>query len=243
MNLYQSSQNYVEVRLIDSNQRDLILILPGGGYQRTSEREGIPVCLTYEKEGYHTAIYHYRETLLIHPHLAKEGQAFLTQLSALKEVNRIFILGFSAGGHFACHLSELYPDLIQGTILAYPVITGDPTYAHQDSVYRLMGGVVSDENVHTFSLEKHVPHAMNPVFVWHTMDDVVVPVENTLFLVNALHQKGIKVECHLYPKGRHGLSLATRETTFEDMDPIEFEQTNKDVASWVNLSKTFLKGL
>jgi len=243
MNLYIRSNNFIELRTIDEETRNLILILPGGGYQRTSPREGIPVCLTYEKEGYHTAIYHYRETLLKHPFLAEEGKAFLVQLKQMKCINQIFILGFSAGGHFACHLAELYPDMIDGTILAYPVITSDPRFAHHDSVRRLMGEPLTPEKLDTFSLEKHVSRQMKPIFIWHTMDDVVVPVENTLFLLSALRDKGIQVECHLYPKGQHGLSLATQETSFEDMDPILFEQSNKDVASWVSLSKTFLKGL
>lgn len=243
MELYIKSKNKVELRLIDSKKRDLLLILPGGGYQRTSPREGIPVCLAYEQEGYHTAIYHYRETLLTHPNLAEEGKSFLLKLKEMDLVNRIFVLGFSAGGHFACHLSELYPELIQGTILAYPVITSDTQFAHHDSIERLMGGNLSSENIDAFSLEKHVPKNMNPVFIWHTMDDTVVPVENSLCLVDALRKQGIKVECHLFPTGRHGLSLATRETTFEDMDPIEFEHSNRDVSSWVNLSKIFLKGL
>jgi predicted esterase len=243
MNIYINSQNHVEVRLIDQKKRDLVLILPGGGYQRTSPREGIPVAKVYEAEGFHTAIYHYRETLLIHPKLAEEGKALIMNLLSLEVVSRVFILGFSAGGHFACHLSELYPALISGTILAYPVITSDPRYAHQDSINRLMGGHLSEENINIFALEKHVHPSMKPVFIWHTMDDVVVPVENALLLVHALHQKGIKVECHLYPKGRHGLSLGTLETSFEDMDPSAFDIENRDIQSWASLSVTFLKGI
>ncbi len=243
MNLYIQSQNRVELRLIDQKKRDLVLILPGGGYQRTSPREGVPVAKVYEASGFHTAIYHYRETLLIHPYLAEEGKAFIENLLGFDCIDRVFILGFSAGGHFACHLAQLYPQLISGSILAYPVITSDPRYAHQDSIHRLMGGNLSEENLNTFSLEKHVHSKMGPVFIWHTMDDTVVPVENAFLLTSACHEQGVKVECHLYPKGRHGLSLATFETSFEDMDPLAFEQENKDIQSWAELSVTFLKGI
>jgi acetyl esterase/lipase len=243
MKLYITSQNHVELRWIDQKKRDIVLICPGGGYQRTSPREGIPVAKVYEQRGFHTAIYHYRETLLTHPYLAEEGKLFLEKLTNMNLVNRVFILGFSAGGHFACQLSELYPTLIAGSILAYPVITSDHRYAHQDSIFRLMGGNLSLENLDIFSLEKHVHSSMKPIFVWHTMDDVVVPVENTLLLVHACHQANVKVECHLYPQGRHGLSLGNRETSFEDMDPLAFEEENQDVSSWAELSLTFLEGI
>lgn len=242
MRLFHESQNRIDIRFINGQVRDIVLILPGGGYQRTSPREGIPVANIYEAAGFHTAIYHYRETLLTYFDLIHESKILLDQLKNLPQVRKVFILGFSAGGHLACMLSEMFPDIIKGTVLSYPVITSDDRFSHKDSIVRLFGGLPTKEHKALFSLEHHVHAKMSPVFVWHTMDDRVVPVENTLRLVYHLRKKGVKVECHLYPKGPHGLSLGTKETSFEDMDPNLFESSYKDISSWVHLSMTFLKG-
>ena len=39
-----------------------------------------------------------------------------------------------------------------------------------------------------------------PVFVWHTMEDKTVPVENTLLLLAALRRAGVPCEAHLFEK-------------------------------------------
>ncbi len=55
-----------------------------------------------------------------------------------------------------------------------------------------------------------------PTFLWHTVTDDCVPVENSLLFFNALRKLEIPVEMHLYPVGGHGLSLANEETSHED---------------------------
>ena len=82
---------------------------------------------------------------------------------------------------------------------------------------------------------------VSPVFIMHTMDDLSVPVENSLLLIDALKRYHIPVEAHLYPKGRHGLSLATKETTFEDMNPDLFIQEFGYLSGWIELAKDFLR--
>lgn len=47
-----------------------------------------------------------------------------------------------------------------------------------------------------------------PAFLWHTAEDAMVPVENSLVMADALHRAGVSVELHVFPTGRHGLGLA-----------------------------------
>ena len=68
------------------------------------------------------------------------------------------------------------------------------------------------EETDRFSLELHVDETTAPTFVWHTVTDKTVPIQNTLFLVNALVENGVPCEAHIYPKGVHGLSLCNTET-------------------------------
>ena len=49
------------------------------------------------------------------------------------------------------------------------------------------------------------------MFFWHTVTDPEVPVQNSLLLAGALSAAGVRYEMHLYPRGVHGLSLATPE--------------------------------
>ena len=53
---------------------------------------------------------------------------------------------------------------------------------------------------------------MPPVFLWHTVSDSSVPVENSLLFANALTKHKVPFEMHIYPEGPHGLSLANRQT-------------------------------
>ena len=53
---------------------------------------------------------------------------------------------------------------------------------------------------------------MPPVFIWHTITDQAVPVENSLLMIHACRDAGVSVEAHLFPQGGHGLSLATVDT-------------------------------
>ena len=94
-------------------------------------------------------------------------------------------------------------------LLAYPVVTAGE-YAHRDSFVQLTG--TQDVAAHQrFTLEDKITPATPPVFVWHTMEDETVPVENTLLLLSALHKAGVPCEAHLFEKGRHGTSISTPE--------------------------------
>ena len=69
-----------------------------------------------------------------------------------------------------------------------------------------------------FSLEKQVHGQVPPTFLWHTQSDGSVPVENSLLFSMALRAAGEPFELHVFPEGRHGLSLADRETDKEGED-------------------------
>ena len=129
--------------------------------------------------------------------------------------DKIALCGFSAGGHLA--LSGAVWDIPgmenqprpNALVLAYPVVTAGK-YAHRGSFVQLSG--TGNTAAHQrFTLEDKITPAAPPVFVWHTMEDETVPVENTLLLLSALHKAGVPCEAHLFEKGRHGTSISTPE--------------------------------
>ena len=94
-------------------------------------------------------------------------------------------------------------------ILGYPVITAGE-FAHRGSFVRLAGSEDAAAQ-QVFTLEDKVNSDTPPVFVWHTMEDKTVPVENTLLLLAALRRAGVPCEAHLFEKGAHGTSISTAE--------------------------------
>ena len=87
-----------------------------------------------------------------------------------------------------------------------------------------------------FTLEDKITPVTPPVFVWHTMEDETVPVENTLLLLNALHKAGVPCEAHLFEKGCHGTSISTPEV---DADSAHRNRWVKLAVEWLDDTFSF----
>lgn len=74
-------------------------------------------------------------------------------------------------------------------------------------------------------------------FLWHTLTDATVPVENTLLLEAALRRENISHELHLFPHGVHGLALADLETA----DPMKGRVPDRHINRWQALCAEWLK--
>ena len=212
--------------------RQVIVICPGGGYRKTSDREAEPVAMQFLAMGYHAVILRYSVAPAVYPTalLQLAGTVcWLKEHAAMYHIDkdRIVLQGFSAGAHLAACLGVFWnrPFLKErlelekkevlrpaGMILSYPVITSGEK-AHRDSFDKLLGARSRDPKMlELLSLEKQVSEDTPPVFLWHTQTDPTVPVENSLLFYQALLAHGVSTEMHLYPVGGHGLSLANEET-------------------------------
>lgn len=93
-----------------------------------------------------------------------------------------------------------------------------------------------DENLRAWvSLEDRVDSQTPKFFIWHTVEDEKVPVENSLIFASALRKNNIAFELHLYEKGPHALSLATEITAERE------EEINSHAASWFDLACDWIK--
>ncbi len=220
--------NYEE---IDSNRtRPLIIICPGGGYEFTSDREAEAVAVQYIARGFHACVLRYSVAPTEFPQSLCElawSVAYLREHAKEYHINsnKIIVSGFSAGGHLATSLgvfwnkdwltkeTGLIAEQIRpnGLLLSYPVITSGK-YAHRGSIENLMGTKKSKDLENLLSLEHQVGKHVPPVFVWHTLTDQSVPVQNTLMFMEELVKNQVSVEVHIFPEGLHGLSLANEET-------------------------------
>lgn len=198
--------------------RPAILILPGGGYAMTSDREAEPVALQFLAKGFAVFVLRYSVQPSRYPVALLEAAEAMRLIRANADqwhVNpaQVAVLGFSAGGHLAANLATsvgdedireqggMDPDAVRpnALMLSYPVITAGK-YAHRGSFQCLLGDQAHNQALlDKFSIEKHIDAKTPPVFVWHTMTDDAVPVENTLMLIQACRAAGVSIEAHLFP--------------------------------------------
>ncbi|MFZ9138850.1 MAG: alpha/beta hydrolase family protein [Bacilli bacterium] len=241
MKLYQHSKNFIEIAWQDQQPRPFLLILPGGGYEYTSWREAQPVVNAFASESYHTGIYYYREEKLLHPHTHIEAKELIEQLRKDPRVNKIYLVGFSAGGHFAATIMTYYPHLVNAGVLAYAPITSDIKYRHLGSLMNLLGPDITKEKAAEVSLDLHVTKETPPCFIFHTQDDAIVHVENALMFAEALRKNKVPFALHVYPEGLHGFSVGSDDVAYSEYSLEEFQQRFAYMKEWVELAKKFLR--
>lgn len=225
--------------VVPDRVRPSVLVIPGGGYEMTSDREAEPIAMQFLAAGFNAFVLRYSVKPSVFPVALLEAADAMTMIREHAaewhvDPEAIAVIGFSAGGHLAANLATSAsddvlaahgydPDAVRpnGLMLAYPVITSGPL-AHRGSFDSLLGERRNDpETLESVSIEHHIDTKTPPVFVWHTVPDEVVPYENTLMLIDACKKAGVSVEAHLFPQGGHGLSLGTAETAWQGVDGIE----------------------
>lgn len=236
-----SSNNYGELRYVKEAKRDLFIIFPGGGYVHTSKREGEVVAKKLRENDFHTLVYYYRESHLLYPDTTLEVYELLTKVKKEKNIGRIFLMGFSAGGHLALQTTINYKNLISGLVLAYPVVSTSSESIHEGSFRQLLGN--NTKYLNEVSLENQITRRLPPVYLWHTKEDQGVPVSNAYKLISKLELTLTPHMVRIFDKGPHGLSLCTRETSFENQDPIVFEDTYKEQSTWFKEAISFIKSI
>jgi acetyl esterase/lipase len=205
-----------------------VVVCPGGGYGGLAiSYEGMDVGAWMAKRGVAGFVLKYRVAPYKHPVPLQDAQRALRTVRArAKEWNldpkRIGIMGFSAGGHLAStaatHFDDGKPDADDPierascrpdfAILAYPVVTLKPPYAHMGSRKNLLGDNPDEKLVESLCNDEQVTDKTPPTFLFHTADDNVVPVENSILFFGALHKAKVPAELHIYRHGRHGVGLA-----------------------------------
>jgi acetyl esterase/lipase len=96
-------------------------------------------------------------------------------------------------------------------ILAYPVITMEAPYLHLGSRNNLLGEKPDPRLAASLSNQTQVTSETPPAFLFHTSDDDVVPVQNSVEFYLALRKAGVPAEMHIYLHGRHGVGLAQND--------------------------------
>ena len=241
-----------------SRVRDAMLVIPGGGYSAVcTEREGEPIALAFFAKGMNCFVLNYRVTKdnRYPDQLIDASRAILYIKQHADELcinpDRVFTVGFSAGGHLSGSCAILHKDAKvlealgikkgdnkpRASVLGYPVVSAFGK-THLGSFEMLLGKPINEMTIEektALSLECNVDADSSPVFIWHTSRDLLVPIEGSLKLADAYYNVGTPVALHIYPYGDHGAALANEITECGKADYVQplAECWVDEVARWI----------
>ena len=230
--IYQVAEPRIQAFFTSSqeNKRAAVLLIPGGGYARLAyEISGYQLAKWFNTMGMHAFVLEHRMPQspdVITPHLAPLQDAqrairIIKQNAASWgiDIDKIGVMGSSAGAHLAATLSTWNQDvsIVDDTldnydfkpafqILISPVIDMGE-FAHKGSRENLLGKQPTNELLKQFSLQHQVDAETPPAFIVHAFDDPAVPVKNSLLYADSLVTKGVSTSLHIFPQGKHAIAL------------------------------------
>lgn len=176
--------------------------------------------------------------------------------------DNIVLCGFSAGGHLVASLGvHWHDDFLKeklgcenemlkpnGLILAYPFLdckvmkekieefNDEYVVKTFEKCNTAIFGTANptDIQIEELTTVNYVSEKTPPTFIWHTAEDGLIYVENSLNFARALSRYKVPYDLHIFSKGQHGLSLCD-ETTARDE-----KQINEHCSKWVDLALTWL---
>ena len=170
----------------------------------------------------------------------------------------ISICGFSAGGHLCASYATMWhhswiteklkvsKEKLKpcAAVVGYPVadmiLTEDirkqePTKLMNDINVAMFGKVQPEQDeLCKYSPVHQVDDLTIPCLIWHTAEDELVDVRNSLHFAEALYMHRIPFQLHIYPWGKHGLALSDRTTDCGE------GSVKTDVETWFEAMVTFM---
>lgn len=230
------SEPTVTVFPADNPNGTALLMCPGGAYIGLAMmHEGKDLAEILNDKGITLAVLKYR---MPNGHYevpaddARQALRLLRKNASEWGINpeRIGISGASAGGHLASTVATHPMDedsRVDFQVLIYPVISMRDEITHKGSKENLMGKNPAEALVEYYCNEKQVSPDSPRAFISTTLDDDVVPVQNTLDYFDALTANGVKATMHLYPRGGHGWAYRPNQMPYHD-------QWLTDLTTWLS---------
>ena len=237
-------------------KRDALLVIPGGGYGCIcSDREGEPIAHAFLPHGFNAFVLHYTVGKKARfPQPLIEASVAMHHIRTHAEEygidpERIFVVGFSAGGHLCASLGTLWhlPEVTEAAGIPYgsnkptavlPIygaVAMDPELVYEGYIDLICG---EKANRDRWSLDKQVDERTVPMYLAHTANDNVVDVRSSLRLASALAEHKIPFELHVFADGPHGIATSDRIAALANP-----ACDNAHNANWIPLAAEWMKNL
>lgn len=227
---------YVYQPCSDNRTNTAVILIPGGGYAKQAyEAAGITMAQWLNSIGVTAFVLLHR--LPTSPDLIEREKAPLQDAQRAVRyvrahaseygVEKIGVMGCSAGGHLAACVSTIVEDVsnvgdsIDGysfrpdfSILISPVITMVDELTNKGSRNALLGEKPCNDMVDRYSMEKQVTKDNPPMLFIHASDDRAVSPMNSVMMYSALIDKGLKQSSlHIFPFGKHAIAMRRQPGT------------------------------
>lgn len=224
----------ITVYVPEKSNGTAVVLCPGGAYQYVASGvEGGPVAEKLNKSGITVFVLKYRlpsttNARFKHPVPLSDALRAIqwVRFHAQKfhiELNKIGIMGFSAGGHLASSAGTLFSKYHFGTdsiswvnarpdfmCLVYPVISVKPGFSR--SIQSLVADKSDSTSLKELSNELNVTINTPPAFIAHAKDDSSVSIQNSKLMYEALKKYHVPCVLKLYSRGGHGFGLGREGT-------------------------------
>ena len=225
------------------NTGTAVVVFPGGGYNILAiDHEGTEVCDWLTQLGVSCVVLKYRvpgggphwdehcrcAKTPREPMALQDAQRAIVLLRERAwswgiDLNRICVLGFSAGGHLSAEVSN------QKTLRYKALDAADRHSARPDfSVVLYPGHMWDGSHLDVVTNDVHASAATPPTLIVQAQDDPVDDVHESIVYYLALLNAGVPTELHLYPHGGHGFGLRRTEQT---------------ITQWPALAETWMRSI
>jgi acetyl esterase/lipase len=232
----------------------VFIVAPGGGYRVLAPHEADAYAKWLAANGITAFVLKYRlvtdgyRVPVILQDAARAVRLVRANATAWGlDSKRIGMIGSSAGGHLTATLITQFdsgkadasdpieressrPDV---AVLCYAFILFDEPNPEREKTF--LGPEGTAEQKRLLSPRLNVRKNTPPTFIWQTVEDSRVVVENAFGFANALRENGVPYDLHLYENGRHGIGLGTK-----DYDPEKAHRWTHDCIFWLK-QRGFLK--
>jgi acetyl esterase/lipase len=190
-----------------------VVVFPGGGYKLLAfDLEGSEVCDWLSASGITCLVLKYRvpnsgpfpvSSVALQDAQRALGVVRFHAADWRIDPNRVGVLGFSAGGHLAAVLSNIFDGRLYPPIDAADKLSCRPNFA----VLIYPAYLSTGTNRSPLADSIHVTNETPPTFLLGAEDDQVAPVEGMVAYFLALKNAKVPAEMHIYAEGGHGFGL------------------------------------
>jgi len=215
--------------IVTEEKKAAFLICPGGAYTNCDESEGKPVAKAFNDFGYNAFLLCYSVGKRYKwPYPLDDFDQAMEYFAIHADeyhvdMDYIIAAGFSAGGHLVSVAASMAKHKPFAAIICYGLVTKETL----ESCAADAPDASSVVNLHT-----------RPCFLASSRNDCIVPITNTISLIDAFERNYIDYEAHIYGYAYHGFSVGEGSGAVGPLFCSRVGNWVKDSIEWIDELKS-----